>query len=122
VEEKDIGLEIVLPQNSVKNCNGKGHLAKDCNRNKGSKCYNCDNFGHLAKDCKKGVKCYSCKNFGHTSRECNKNGNNQNNRSTNNKQNYNKKQIAYVSQEEDTLNTLASTVGDLVKKIENLKV
>ena len=49
----------------------------------------------------------------------------QNRGNTNNNQNYNerpKKQTAYISQEEDTLTTLATTVGDLVKKVENLKV
>jgi Zinc knuckle/Retrotransposon gag protein len=40
------------------NCNGEGHLAKDCKKPKKErrKCYNCDTLGHLAKDCRKPKK------------------------------------------------------------------
>ncbi|CAJ0648430.1 9416_t:CDS:2, partial [Entrophospora sp. SA101] len=45
-------------------------------------------------------------------------------RNNNNSQSYNgrpRRQNAYISQEEDTLSTLAATVGELAKKVENLK-
>src|SRR4051794_9655253 len=105
------------PQTPCPNCGRKGHWARDCLAPK--QCRNCDGKGHFAKDCQKGVKCYSCGSFGHISRECQKNKKNQDKRNNNNSRSYNgrpRKQNAYISQEEDTLSTLAATVGELAKK------
>ncbi|CAJ0751188.1 10753_t:CDS:2, partial [Entrophospora sp. SA101] len=111
-----------VPQKPCHNCGRKGHWTKDCYASK--QCNNCNGKGHLAKDCNKGVKCYGCGNFGHIAKECQKKKKSQDKRNNNNSQSYNgrpRRQNAYISQEEDTLSTLAATVGELAKKVENLK-
>ncbi|CAJ0626547.1 8148_t:CDS:2, partial [Entrophospora sp. SA101] len=111
-----------VPQKPCHKCGRKGHWAKDCYASK--QCNNCNGKGHLAKDCNKEVKCYGCGNFGHIAKECQKKKKSQDKRNNNNSQSYNgrpRRQNAYISQEEDTLSTLAATVGELAKKIENLK-
>ncbi|CAJ0626548.1 8149_t:CDS:2 [Entrophospora sp. SA101] len=108
--------------NKTKPSTSYGHWTKDCYASK--QCNNCNGKGHLAKDCNKGVKCYGCGNFGHIAKECQKKKKSQDKRNNNNSQSYNgrpRRQNAYISQEEDTLSTLAATVGELAKKVENLK-
>jgi len=36
-----------------RNCNGSGHMARDCPEGNKQSCYNCGEQGHLSRECRK---------------------------------------------------------------------
>ncbi|GAM19385.1 hypothetical protein SAMD00019534_025600 [Acytostelium subglobosum LB1] len=56
------------------NCQGEGHLSKDCTEKKvEQKCFNCEQYGHVSKDCvndKVEQQCHTCGEFGHVTKTC----------------------------------------------------
>jgi hypothetical protein len=127
-------------------CGGKGHWATDCpNKMKGTTtCGYCGRIGHTAEGChRKNQTCFKCGKKGHYADNCPGGSSSGNGQSNNNgsrkswntrdnsrnqktkweppkKNNDSGNRNAYHSQEQ-TLNTLAATVGELTKKVENLK-
>ena len=51
------------------NCNGNGHMARECQQRKQIYCYGCKELGHIRKECPK-IQCQKCKLKGHYAQEC----------------------------------------------------
>jgi hypothetical protein len=76
------GKPMEIDKTSIKcyNCNGQGHLAKDCRKPKkttskdDATCYNCDQKGHYATECKAPIKKKDRKTGSHGKGKTSRNG------------------------------------------------